>query len=294
MVSNARECGFLSDLPDFISENDLGSLPAENTLIIATGSQGEARAALARIARGDWKGLKLGRGDVAIFSSKAIPGNEKDINHVKNNLSAAGVKVIDPSNAGTKIHVSGHPYRDEIRDMYTWLKPQLVVPVHGEYLMLEAQATLAAEMDVPQSIIPQNGAVVKLGPDVPELIDYVDTGVLAVEPQRVVKSNHNAIVERRKLQYSGAAHVTVVLNKKGLLVGDPFITLIGMIDPDDDAEFDLIADLQQEIEDTLVDLSDDGIHDDIRIEEDIRVACRRFLFGIFGFKPKVSIHLLRV
>lgn len=294
MVSNARECGYLGDIQDFVSEFDLPSLPADKVLIIATGSQGEARAALGRIARGDWKGLKLGRGDVAIFSSKAIPGNEKDINNVKNNLSASGVRVIDPSNAGCRVHISGHPYRDEIRDMFSWLKPQLVVPVHGEYLMLEAQAELAHECGVGQTIIPHNGSVIRLGPGTPELVDHVQTGVLAVEPQRIIRADHTAISERRKLQFSGAVHITLALDGKGELVFDPQMTLIGLIDQSDQAEAELLEDLHQEIEDTLLDLAEDRISDPIRIEEDIRVACRRYLMSVFGFKPKVSVHLLRI
>ncbi|MCB9984881.1 MAG: ribonuclease J [Micavibrio sp.] len=294
MASNARECGYLGDIQDFVSERDLPRLSADKILIIATGSQGESRAALARIARGDWKGLKMGRQDVAVFSSKAIPGNEKDINLIKNHLSASGVRVIDGSNAGYKIHVSGHPYRDEIRDMFSWLKPELVVPVHGEYLMLEAQSSLAKECNIPQTIIPQNGSVIRLAPGTPVLVDHVQTGVLAVEPQRIIPSDHVAIQERRKLQFSGAAHITVAINASGVLVFDPQMTLIGMIDGADEGEQDILGDLQQEIEDTLVDLSDDGVVDEIRIEEDLRVACRRYLTNVFGFKPKVSIHLLRV
>ncbi len=294
MVSCARESGYLRDIHDFVSEGDLPSIPASQQVIIATGSQGEARAALARIARGDWKDIKLGRGDVALFSSKAIPGNEKDINTVKNNLSASGVRVIDASNAGARIHVSGHPYSDEIRDMYAWLRPRIVVPVHGEYLMLEAQARIAEECGVPERIIPHNGSVVRLAPGVAEIIDHVPTGVLAVEPQRVIKSNHVAIQERRKLQFSGAVHITVALDKQGNLKADPQVTLIGLVDPNDDGEMDIVSDLMQEIDDTLLDLRDDNIHDPVRIEEDIRVACRRFLNTVFGFKPKVSVHLLRL
>ncbi|MDD3020115.1 MAG: ribonuclease J [Alphaproteobacteria bacterium] len=294
MVSNAGECGFLTDIHDFVPEADLPSLPADKTLIIATGSQGEARAALARISRGDWKGLKMGRKDVAVFSSKAIPGNEKEINNVKNHLSAGGVRIIDTSNAGCRIHVSGHPYRDEIRDMYEWVKPEWVIPVHGEYMMLAAQASLAQECGIKHTIIPQNGSVIRLGPGEPKLIDHVPSGVLAVEPQRIIKSNHAAITERRKLQFSGAAHITLALDSSGRLAFDPHMTLIGLIDEKDEGEQDILGDLLQEIEDTLVDLMDDGVADDVRIEEDVRVACRRYLMNVFGFKPKVSIHLLRV
>lgn len=302
MVSCAHECGYLKDLPEFIDESDLPSLAASRTVLIVTGSQGEARAALSRISRGDWKNLKLGPKDVAIFSSRAIPGNEKDINQVKNNLSAGGVKVLDPANAGCKIHVSGHPYREEIRRMLTHLRPHAVIPVHGEYMMLESHAELAAECNIP-ALIPHNGAVICLARSeqqsnadqpLPEIIDHVETKLLAVEPQRIIPANHAAILERKKLQFSGAAHITLLLNRHGLLHGPAHISLLGLIDERDEQECDILDDLHQEIEDTLDDLMDDDITDDIRIMEDVRVACRRYLFQLFGFKPKVTVHLLRV
>lgn len=293
MVSNARSCGYLKDVQDFVNEEDASVIPADKILFIATGSQGEAQAALARIARGDWRGLKLGKGDTAIFSSKAIPGNEKDINAVKNNLSASGVKIIDNKNAGCCIHISGHPYRDEVRDMLSWLRPQAVIPVHGERLMLEAQASLAREMGIDQVVIPNNGSVVRLAPDGPEIVDHVPTQTLAVEPNRIVASDHNAITERRKLQFSGAAHITAAIDDRGFLMAAPHVSLIGMIDHDSPEELEIMDDIKQEIDDVLIDLREDGITDIGKIEEELRVACRRMLNDIFGFKPKVSVHVLR-
>jgi len=294
MTAAARACGYLNDLPPFVSHDDMEYVSSDKVVYIVTGSQGEAAAALARIARGEWPGLKFTKGDTVIFSSRTIPGNETEINHVKNNLSASAVKIVDPDTTPHKIHVSGHPYRDEIMDMLSWIKPQLVIPVHGERLMLDAQAELARTAGVGQTIVPNNGSVIRLAPGTPEVIDHVPTGLLAVEPQRIVKSDHKAIAERRKLQYSGVAHITIALTARGDLLMDPQITLVGMIDGSVAGEYDIIADLRMEIEDTLADLKDEEIYDNGRIEEDIRVTVRRMLHQIFGFKPMVSVHLLRV
>ena len=294
MVSNAKSCGYLSDIADFVDEDNLEYIPHDKILYLVTGSQGEAQAALAKIARGDWRNIKLGRGDTAVFSSKAIPGNEKDINTVKNYLSASGVKVIDTSNAGQRIHVSGHPYRDEIADMMRWLRPQTVIPVHGEHVMLTAQADIAHSLGITQTIVPNNGTVIRLAPGQPEVIDHVQTAALAVEPQRIVPSTHKAIGERRKLQYSGAAHITIALDKRGNLAFPPQISLIGLIDHDDEGELDIIDELKEVLDDTIIDLTEDGVTENTRIEEDLRVISRQTLHRIFGFKPKVSVHLLRV
>lgn len=294
MTSNAHECGYLGKLQSFIGEDELPFLPADKTVLMVTGSQGETQAALARIARGDWKGIKLGKGDTAVFSSKAIPGNEKEINAVKNYLSASGVKIVDNKNSPYKIHVSGHPYRDEIADMLSWVKPKAVIPVHGERVMLEAQANIARDMGITQVVIPNNGSVVSLSQEVVEIVDHVSARALAVEPNRVISADHKGIAERRKLQYSGAAHITVVLDARGFLAAPPQVSLVGMIDEADPEDMEVIEDIKQEIDDILLEIREDEIEDVVRIEEDIRVCIRRMLNDIFGFKPKVSVHLLRV
>jgi ribonuclease J len=292
MVGAAKACGYLHDIPDFVAEEDTGYISSDKILYIVTGSQGEAPAALARIARGEWPDLHFTKGDTVIFSSRAIPGNEKNIIAVKNNLSASKVKIIDPDSTPHKIHVSGHPYRDEVKDMLNWLRPGTVIPVHGERLMLDAQAELAESIGIKQTIVPINGALIRLAPGVPQIVDHIETGLLAVEPQRIVRSGHKGLAERRKLQYSGAVHVTVALNRRGDLMMDPQVTMVGLVDHDDAGEMDIVIDIRQEIEDTLVDLREEDITDPARIEEDIRVAVRRLLTKTFGFKPKVSVHLL--
>ena len=293
MVGCAKNNGYLTDIDQFISEEDLGYIPTDNTVMIVTGSQGEAMAALARIARGEWPKLKLGKADTVIFSSRAIPGNETEINAVKNNLTASGVKIIDPDNASHKIHVSGHPYADEVRDMISWLKPELVIPVHGERVMLEAHAEIARSLGVPNTIIPTNGSVIQLAPGVPKIIDHVKTGVLAVEPNRIVRSDHKGLTERRKLQFSGAIHVSIALNAKFDLLMDPHVTIIGLIDHDT-AEAKIVHDVRQEVEDAIYDLKNENIFDIPKYEEEIRISIRRMINQILGIKPKVSVHIMKV
>lgn len=294
MTAAAKDNGYMRRLPNFIAEDDIGYVPSDKIVFIVTGSQGEAAAAMARISRGEWAGVRLGQGDVAIFSSRAIPGNEAEINQVKNNLSAAGVQIIDPDNTEHKIHVSGHPYRDEIIDMLSWVKPEVVIPVHGERLMLDAHADIARSLQVKTVIVPKNGSVIRLAPDDAMVIDHIPTGLLAVEPNRVVVAHHKAIAERRKLQFAGAAHITVVLDARGNLAVDPQISLMGLIDEDDKADQNLLRDILQEIEDVVLDLQDDGVQEKELIEEDIRVAVRRMLSHALGMKPKVSVHVIQV
>ncbi|MFN3827586.1 MAG: ribonuclease J [Micavibrio sp.] len=294
MVSSAVDCGYLRDIPDFISDEEIGYLPEEKQVMIVTGSQGEARAALARIARGDHQDISFGRGDTVIFSSRAIPGNEKEINTVRNNLSAAGVHVVTPNDTEHCIHVSGHPCRDEIADMLGWVKPRLVVPVHGERVMLEAQAELARKCQVPHVIVPNNGSVICLGPAVPEVIDHVPTGLLAVEKSRIISSNHTSITERRKLQFSGTVHVTLVINGRGDLIADPQISTVGLLDEDNPEEKRIMMDLMGEIEDTLADMVREDLYDDHAVHEEVRIGVRRFIQVVLGIKPKTTVHVVRV
>ena len=289
MTGCAKNCGYLGDIKPFVDERDLKFVPAEKLVVIATGSQGEAMAALSRLSRGEWADIRMGRGDTVIFSSRAIPGNEAEINAVKNNFCGAGVKVIDPDNTPHCIHVSGHPYADDIRAMLTWIKPEIVVPVHGERVMLEAHADIARELNVPHVIVPSNGAVIKLAPNTPEIIDHVETGLLAVEPNRIVKSNTKSIHERRKLQFTGAVMISLALTGNNTLLMDPQITLMGLA-ADEAEDQKLAKELCNIIENTLQS-ADDNI---VQLDEFIRASCRRHLTQIFGFKPKVSVHILRV
>lgn len=294
MVGSAKDCGYMEDIKDFVDEGDISMIPRDKIVVIATGSQGEPRAQIARVARGDQKNLKLEAGDTVIFSARPIPGNEKEIIFVQNRLAAAQINVINPRDTKHCIHVSGHPARDEIKQMYDWVKPEVVVPVHGERLMIEEQAELARSCQIRQTVSPNNGSVVKLAPGKAEIIDHVETGILAVEPGRVIDAAHVAISERRKLQYSGTVHASVVINKRGDLAADPQITTVGLLDEEDKEDQEFIEDLKAEIEDVMIDLKRSGMKNEDLISEEIRIALRRAIFDVLRIKSKVSVHVVRV
>lgn len=293
MIGAAIECGLLGNIAEFLDVEELKMIPPENTVLIVTGSQGEARAALARIARGDHD-VSLGRGDTVIFSARAIPGNEKDINTVKNNLVAGGVKVIDPRDTSHVIHVSGHPAREEILEMFLWTRPQTVIPVHGERTQLEAHAELARTSQIKNVVVPTNGAVIRLAPGTPEIVDHVETGILAVEPGRIVSGRHRGLIERRKMQHTGVVHATIVLNKNGDTMAAPAVSFLGLIDQDHGKEHKLVDKAVDQIEDILDDIEEHRLGDDTHVSEQIRIGLRRFVQDAVGLKPHVNVHLARV
>lgn len=294
MVAAANDCGYLKDVPAFVDEDDLGYLPDDKVVLIVTGSQGEARAQLARIARGEHQEITFKQGDTVIFSARPIPGNEREIIDVKNNLAASKVRIISPRETKHCIHVSGHPAREEITQMLQWVKPNTVIAVHGERTMLEAHAQLARDLQVPNAIVPNNGSVIRLYPATPQVVDHVETGLLAVEPGRIIDAGHQAILQRRKLQYSGTVHATLVMNARGDLVADPQITTVGLIDPDakDGQKFE--DDIVEEIEDILADMTREELYDDKFVSEEMRIGIRRFVQHRLSIKPKTTIHLVRV
>lgn len=294
MIGCAKDCNYLNDVPNFIDEDDIGLIPDDKLVVIATGSQGEYRAALAKISRGDHRSLSLDPGDTVIFSSRAIPGNERDINAVKNNFSGAGVNVITPNDTANKIHVSGHPCRDEIAQMFQWLKPKTVIPVHGERIQLEAHAHFAKQCQVKHTLVPSNGSLIKISGTQPDIIDHIETDVLAVDQKRVIKSDHQSIVSRRKLQYTGALHVSLVLDSKGKLLAAPQFETVGLVDVNNPGEIQIEDNLALEIEGLLDDMTFDELLDDHFVVEELRIGLRRFCFHVLGIKPKTTVHVLRV
>jgi len=295
MTGAAIECGYLRDIPEFVDDRAMNKLAPEETIIIMTGSQGESNAVLSRVSRGEHPHLRFNKGDTVIFSARAIPGNEEEINAVKNNLAATGVNVIGTYDTPHTIHVSGHPCREEILDMYRWVRPQIVIPVHGERSQLEAQARLARESQIKTVIVPNNGSVIEFFPDgQAKIIDHIATGLLAVEPNRIVSADHRAISARRKLQFSGAVHITLVLDDRNRLVDDPQVTTMGLIDPSDPEDAALEEDISIEIEDALADLDKINEASDDLVADQARIAARRLVSQALGLKPKTTVHIVRV
>ena len=294
MIGAASACGYMIDVPDILAEEEITQVPDDQLVVMCTGSQGESRAAMARIARADHPIITTKRGDTVIFSARTIPGNDIAINGVKNNLTAGGVTVISPNDTANKIHVSGHPCQDEILDMWSWVKPKLVVPVHGERMMLESQAVLAQGAQIPHVIVPNNGSVIRLGPGTAEVLDHVETGLLAVDQKRIITAHHPSITARRKLQYTGVAHASVAIDAKGKVLGEPMLETFGVIDDSDDADM--------QIEDQMYDLMCDALHDlgrkkrmdDKAVVDALRITVRRFCRQTLGINPKTTVHVIRV
>jgi len=288
----ARETGYLSGLPDFVTEYDVGGIPRDRQLLICTGSQGEPRAALPRIARGDHPRISLEEGDVAVFSSREIPGNEKSIGRLHNQLLQLGVDVV--TNQDHFVHVSGHPARDELISMYQWVRPRIAVPVHGEIKHMLAHAELAQACQVPHTPVVTNGDVLKLAPgDEPEVIGQVTHGRLALDGTRLVSLSGEGIRNRQRMLWHGSAVLSLVVDLEGNLLADPQLSAPGLLS-NGDGDAALLEDLLADIHEALDGLSDRSSRDDGTIRETTYRAVRRFFRVEMGKKPSVDVHLVRI
>ena len=292
IVEAAKEVGYLKDIPDFLTDDEVKHMPKDKVVIICTGSQGEPRAALSRIAEGNHPRLELGQGDVVIFSSRAIPGNARAIDRTKNRLAFMGVEIITDRDA--QIHVSGHPYREEIKQLFSWLKPDYSIVVHGEQMQQEKHAALSKDCGIKQSFIPANGQVLNLTLSGAELIGEVPSGTMAVEGKRVVRMDHDAIATRRRIMYNGSAVVTIVLDSQGELISDPQVSAMGLIDENSEVEFEYIEGAIQKVIERLESIPRHLKTDDEEMSEAARIAARRYFFKIFNKKPQTRVHLVRI
>ncbi|MBR2816957.1 MAG: ribonuclease J [Reyranella sp.] len=288
MVDAAKECGYLLDFPECVPEQQAGFLPRDKVLFICTGSQGEPRASMAKLANGDHRDLVLEEGDTAIFSSRVIPGNERSVGRLQNALMARGVEVITDREAD--IHVSGHPARDELVRVYQWVRPKIAVPVHGEVRHMVEHAALARACQVPETVIAPNGTLVRLAPGPAEIIDHVATGRLARDGDGLVPLDGESLRERRKLLWNGAAAATLVIDRRGRAVAPPKVSLRGI----DDADGELGEAIVVGLSEMLADLSASERTDDVRIEEAARQAVRRVVRAHLGKKPLTDVHIVRI
>src|ERR1700729_2351784 len=226
VVQVARETGYLDGVQNFRGADLYGHFPPDKVLALCTGSQGEPRAALSRIANDDHPQVTLNKGDCVIFSSRTIPGNEKAVGGIINGLVTQGIEVI--TDRTHLVHVSGHPRRDELRDMISWVRPQLLIPVHGEALHLFEHAKLARAAGVPKVLICRNGDLVRLGPGDPSVIEELPSGRLYKDGSILEDSKSRAVTERRRLAFAGCAFVAIAMTEKGELADDPEVDLIGI------------------------------------------------------------------
>jgi ribonuclease J len=285
----ARENGYLLDLPNFVSEADVGYFPRNKLVLICTGSQGESRAALARIADQSHPKVSIEAGDTVIFSSREIPGNENAIGRVQGKFMSRGVQVI--TERDHHVHVSGHPAHDDVARMYQMIRPEIAIPVHGDARHLAEHAKLARDCQVPQVQVPGNGSVIRLAPGPAEIISWVPVSSLAVDGPRLRQLNGEVIRDRRKLLHNGAVAATLILDKKGYCRLDPILTVTGITDGEEAEEIvDLLIDMVQESVDGL---SSSARASDEAVVEAAHRAVRRVLRNEFDKRPLTTVHVVR-
>lgn len=279
----AKATGYLKDFPNTIDPEAAMRLPANKVMIIATGGQGEERAALGRVAAGSHP-ISLDAGDTVIFSSKQIPGNEVAIGLIQNKLAAKGVVMITDRQA--HVHVSGHPGRPELAQMYGWMRPEVLIPVHGEMRHLMEQARYGLSQGVPRALVQTNGDIVRLAPGDPVKIGHAQVGRLVLDGDVILPGDGQTINERRKLAVNGQISVAVAIDKGGRMIGQPQVRLQGIpVEEDRDPFID-------EATDALVQAVRQGGRDRAKLRESLRLAVRRVATRWTGKKPTVDVLLI--
>jgi len=293
MAAAAKSVGLMTDIKPFLDDTEAKRLPPHTVLYLCTGSQGEPRAALARIADGTHPHVKLGAGDACVFSSRVIPGNEIPIRNLQNKLTERGVRLYtERDHPG--IHVSGHPCRDELAEMYAWARPTIAVPTHGERRHLMEHAAFAADLQVPQQVTPRNGDMVRLAPGRAEVIDEVPSGRLYVDAGMVVPEHGDALRERRHAAFNGIIAVSIVLDGRGKIASGPQVRALGLPTEGEDHLDDVLDELADEAEAALKRLKGADMELDESIETAISRAVKKASQRIWGRRPVVETTVLRI
>lgn len=285
-----RELGLFGDLPDFRPMEAYGYLPPDKVVALCTGSQGEPRAALSRIAEDQHPEVTLSRGDTVIYSARTIPGNEKAVGRVINGLIEQGIEVI--TDRTHLVHVSGHPRRAEVEELISWVKPRVLIPVHGEALHLSEHAKIARKAGVPEVIQCRNGDLVRLAPKA-GLIDEVPAGRIYKDGWLLVDAQQRTVADRRRLSFAGSVSVALALTEKGELADDPSYDLLGIPERDRDGGF-LHEAVHDAVLETFSSLPRGKRRDPDAVAEAVRRAVRAAVNERWGKKPMCHVHVLEV
>jgi ribonuclease J len=282
MVAAAQSTGYITRLPTFVQEEEAGMISGGDVVYLCTGSQGEMGSALARIATGEHRTAPLDPGDVVIFSSRVIPGNEKRVGALQNALAARGIAIITDSDH--HVHVSGHPCRDELADMYRWVRPKIAIPVHGELRHMMEHKRFAESLQVPDAIVAPNGSMLKLAPGTPAIIDEVPHGRIHLDGRVPVLEGDSVARNRRGLAFAGFAAVTAIVDAKGRVVADPTLLSEGIPET--------VAAAMREAADVAARAA--RLSDDEESAERLRRAVRRAAQSAWGKKPMVKVEIVRL
>jgi ribonuclease J len=289
----AKGVGLLQNTPQVIDEEEAGGLAPEHVLFLCTGSQGEPRAALSRIARGDHRNVVLRDGDTVIFSSRVIPGNEMAIHALYNAFLERGVSLITADEEHL-IHVSGHPARDELKQMYQWARPKIAVPVHGERRHLLEHMKLAQSLQVPEAIAPNNGDLIRLAPGPAMVIDEVPAGRLFVDGMTLLQPEDEALRDRKRLAAEGAVNIALALSDKGGIVAGPNVSVRGL-GAEDEEDMELaLEELERVASAAFNKLNRSEREDDDLIEATIMRAVRKAAEKVWRKRPLVDVSVLRI
>jgi ribonuclease J len=283
----ARECGYLREIPAFLSEDEASDVPDSRLVIVCTGSQGEPRSAMAKIAADTHPNISLGEGDTVIFSSRMIPGNERAILRIQDELSRAGVEVMTADDH--MVHVSGHPARDELKRLYELVKPRIAVPVHGEWRHMNEHANLAEKLGADAFVI-EDGDVLRLGPGAPDVVESVPVGKLAVDGDRLLPLDGDVLAARKKMLFNGVVIASLAVDAAGRVLGKPQVSAPGLFDGTGDEPAQIAADLARAVGEMSAPMK----REDGTLREAARTAVRRSLGRRLRKRPNVEVHLLRV
>jgi ribonuclease J len=290
MDKAARENGYLNDLPRFLTEEEAGYVPADRILLICTGSQGEPRAALARISREDHAHIVLEDGDVVIFSSRIIPGNEKAIGRLQNELARLGVEIV--TEADHFVHVSGHPARAELVRMYQMVRPRVAIPVHGEARHLAAHADLAMDCQVADALIVENGDVVRLDAQGATIEGQVTAGRIASDGRRLLPVGGTVFQQRKRVGNQGAVVAAIVVDRGGALAAPPRITPIGLVEAHETADFSSV--LRDAVTAAVEALPRAMRHDDASVRDAANRSLRKAINERIGNRALIEVQLIRL
>ena len=287
----ARQCNYLQDIKVPVDVRDAKKIPKNKIIFLCTGSQGEQRAALARIANGTHPDLHLEKDDNVIFSSRIIPGNEKRLFKIFNDFSKNDINVLSEENS--MIHVSGHPAREDLKKMYSWVKPKILIPVHGEQRHMAEHISFAKEMGVKFPVKVSNGEILRLAPGEPEVVDKVTWGRVYLDGKVLIDNDSPVLKERRNMAANGYMEITVLISKNGQIKNNPIVTLKGIPLIEEDAS-EIEYDLEDVVMDTCKTFNLNNSKQEKNLIDTLKGNCRKLINEKSGKKPLVNINLVRL
>jgi ribonuclease J len=287
----AKQCGYLNNLTEPVDPREAKKISREKIVYLCTGSQGEPRGAMMRISNGIHPDVFIEPGDTVIFSSKIIPGNEKKLYRLHNLLVKNNIEVISEENEF--VHVSGHPNREDLKDMYNWVKPKSIIPVHGEYRHMSEHINFARKMQIPYTVKVENGDMVQLFPgEKPKVFDKAPVGRIYVDGNISVGEESQSIKDRKNLSYNGFLEITIIINNNGSMIKKPIISFRGI--PGNDENSNFVSDMEDRIRKICKTFSLNNSNQEYNLIEALKTNCRKIVKEKTGKRPYTNINLVRI